>query len=98
MKKLPEIYFKQNFGPSSNIQVISLDYLQQQFEQPLDHDPFQPHRLKFNSMFLITDGKQGIHKIDFEEHQYESGSMMLVLQDVDGRVHFWSNVTPIMST
>jgi len=76
MEKLPEIKFKDKLISPIEIEIIPFDLLK--LEETLDHNPYKPHQIKFNAIFLITDGKEGIHNIDFENYAYTSGNIMLV--------------------
>lgn len=81
MKKLPEIEFKDRLFNPLNIEVISFDDLKKIQTLAVDHDPYKPHRLKFNAIFLIVDGKKGIHNIDFENYPFTQQSIVLVSKE-----------------
>lgn len=81
MKKVPEINFSESIISPLKIQVVPLKSLKSMFEESMDHNPFQPHRLKFNAIFFILKGKEGIHQIDFEDYHYKSGSLILIAKE-----------------
>ena len=80
-KKLPEIVFKDEQSNPTEIEITSFDLLKNKIELPSDHNPYKPHRLKFNAIFFILDGKDGIHNIDFETYAFTKRSIILVSKE-----------------
>ncbi len=81
MKKLPELTYRDNIFSPLKIDVISFKYLRNIFKHPLNHNPFKPHRLKFNAIILITCGKEGKHNIDFKNYSYKKGSVIMISKE-----------------
>ena len=80
-KKLPEIKFNDKQTNPTKIEIIPFESLINKVQLPTDHNPYQPHRLKFNALFFILNGKDGIHNIDFETYSYTAGSIILVSKE-----------------
>ncbi len=81
MKKLPEIKFEDGQINPRTIEVIPFEVLENKLKHPINHDPYQVHRIKFNAIFLISGGKDGTHVIDFEEYSYTAGDIILVSKE-----------------
>jgi len=80
MKSLPEIGFKKSQTNKYGIEVIYFDQLSK-LNPPNDHNPFAPHRLKFNALLIIGDGKGGNHNIDFKNYQFHKNTVLLVAKE-----------------
>ncbi|MEN0049691.1 MAG: helix-turn-helix domain-containing protein [Bacteroidota bacterium] len=81
MQKIKEVSYKKKFRENLELEIIPLKSLKKVFKETKDHDPFQPHRLKFNALLVITKGKSGKHSIDFKDYAYESHSVILIAKD-----------------
>lgn len=55
-------------------QVIDMSTL---LEIKTDHNLEYPHRLEFNLIMIVVDGK-GIHHIDFKAYDYDKGSIFFI--------------------
>ncbi len=81
MEKIPEIKFEDQQINPTNIEIISFESLKRKVDSPHNHNPYKPHRLKFNAIFLIAEGKEGHHNIDFEDYPYTRGSIILLSKE-----------------
>lgn len=81
-KEIPQIEFKQSPETSYGFEIIPLHRLFQVYnsgEIP-DHSIIEPHRVSFNMILLITKGT-GQHYIDFQQYNYQEGSLLFVTKD-----------------
>ncbi|NPD47691.1 MULTISPECIES: AraC family transcriptional regulator [unclassified Lentimicrobium] len=84
MKDIPEISFNKDKEQSiSGFELIELKGLFQTSEQPIDHNPYRPHRLNFFANLIITDGEVN-HIVDFEVHHLQAGDVMVISK---GQIH-----------
>ena len=81
MKKLPEIRFTEKLLHPLKMEIVPFDALKKRYAQALDHNPYQAHQLKFNAIFFILDGAEGVHAIDFKNYHYEKNSVILVSKE-----------------
>ncbi len=79
MEQKPKlIKFKNRQNPGSTFDIIQLEELL--VRENMDHHPFDPHRVEFFMITLITKGK-GKHVIDFLEYPYEKGTLITIRKD-----------------
>ena len=71
---------------NSRFQVIRLETLRRR-RPPDDHDPFQPHRLRFHALILFTQG-QGTHGVDFAEYAVKAGTLIHICAN---QIHHFGN-------
>lgn len=84
MKEIPEINFKKNNASQVNgFEFIALDELTLSLKTPKDHNSYQPHRLGFFAILIITDGEVN-HIVDFEIHNLRKGDVMVISK---GQIH-----------
>ncbi len=81
MGKVKEVKYNQKYKESLELEILSFKSLKKIINDAKDHNPFQPHRLKFNVLLVVTDGREGKHNIDFKEYTYERHSVILVAKD-----------------
>ncbi len=89
MKKIPEILFqpalqKENLG----LECLRLEELLSRFSTPVNHNPFQVHRLHFYALLLIEQGEVR-HTVDFQEYSLSAGDCLLI---ASGQVHAFDQV------
>lgn len=70
---IPNISFSHQHSKQSELQIFELSELYQR--KTLDHDPEQPHRIKFFGIIHIEDGF-GTHMVDFQECQFKVGTVI----------------------
>jgi len=78
MKKLPDVKFKDKPINPAKIEIVPFEAFKNSYK---DHNPFKPHRLKFNVILFIINGKNGIHNIDFEDHTFSKENIILVAKE-----------------
>jgi len=84
MQKIPEIHFKKDKVIQSNgFELISLDDLMTDLPLTKSHNPYQPHRLNFFAILIITGGSVN-HIVDFEIHNLQAGDVMVISK---GQIH-----------
>lgn len=84
MKDIPEIRFKKSEALQVNgFQLVVLEELMITLSTQIDHNPFQPHRLSFFAILIITGGEVN-HMVDFEVHNLREGDVMVISK---GQVH-----------
>ena len=84
MKDIPEISFKSEKAKQINgFELVILEELMSDISKPKDHNPFQPHRLGFFAILIITDGEVN-HVVDFEIHNLRKGDAMVISK---GQIH-----------
>ncbi len=54
--------------------------LQQLYKRKLDHSIEKPHRIRFNALFIVTQGK-GVHTVDFVPYSYTIGTVFFIAKD-----------------
>ncbi|MEM7660019.1 MAG: helix-turn-helix transcriptional regulator [Bacteroidota bacterium] len=79
MKKeqLPEVYFENQENPQSFFDIVRIEDLAQ---RRLDHDIGTNHLVKFYIIFFVLEG-EGSHTIDFVDHTYQKGTVLLIRKD-----------------
>ncbi|WP_179335483.1 AraC family transcriptional regulator [Winogradskyella costae] len=82
MNHFPNVAFKSSEG-ATDIECISLDELFSRIKKDPNHNPYQPHRISFFALLIVTEGK-GEHKIDLKTYNIQKGS---VLKIAKGQVH-----------
>ncbi len=84
MKNIPEISFRKNKELQvKGFQLVSMEELMLEIRKPTDHNPFQPHRLSFFAIMIITHGEVH-HIVDFEIHTLKKGDVMVISK---GQIH-----------
>lgn len=84
MKNIPEI----SFWKDRVLQINGFLFIKLEEEitgdlKPTDHNPFQPHRLNFYAILIITDGEVN-HIVDFKVHTLRKGDVMVISK---GQIH-----------
>ncbi|MBT8349260.1 MAG: helix-turn-helix domain-containing protein, partial [Sulfurovum sp.] len=54
--------------------------LQKLYKRKLDHSIEKPHRIGFNALFIVTQGK-GMHTVDFIPYSYVKGTVFFIAKD-----------------
>ncbi|MCI4666751.1 MAG: AraC family transcriptional regulator [Bacteroidia bacterium] len=76
MKEIPNIQFHGSTQPAAKgFELLRFEQLLGRDAHALDHNPFRPHRIKFNILFLIDKGSIN-HFIDFQTHRLKAGDCM----------------------
>lgn len=84
MKNIPKISFNSERATQINgFELIVLEELITNLKEALDHNPFQPHRLSFFIILIITEGKVN-HSVDFETYDLQAGDVMVISK---GQIH-----------
>lgn len=84
MRNIPEIKFNSDSENQTNgFELIVLEDFISRLKTPIDHNPFQAHRLNFFIILIITDGNVR-HSIDFETHNLQAGDVMVISK---GQIH-----------
>lgn len=84
MKNIPEISFwKKQKLQINGFHFYKLEELINEDLKPTDHSPYQPHRLNFYAILIITDGEVN-HIVDFKIHTLRKGDVMVVSK---GQIH-----------
>ena len=87
-KDIPHIVFhsteKENFG----FDVVSIDFIRQQ--KGFDHNPEQPHQLKFYNLIFFTEG-EGKHFIDFNWYPIQKNTLIYLTKDQVNAFDFSTN-------
>ncbi|MEM7658570.1 MAG: helix-turn-helix domain-containing protein, partial [Bacteroidota bacterium] len=50
---------------------------------PVDHNPFQPHRLKFFALLVVREGQLS-HQVDVDHYQLQAGEALVI---APGQIH-----------
>lgn len=91
MKNIPEISFKRdNAAQINGFELIVLEELISNLNNPTDHNPYQPHRLDFLAILIITDGEVN-HIVDFKIHNLRKGDVMVISK---GQIHAFDECSP----
>ncbi|MEL6671135.1 MAG: helix-turn-helix transcriptional regulator [Bacteroidota bacterium] len=77
MSSIPDLEFRAKPGHVPGFELMSLKKLFSEDHAPLDHDPFQAHRLSFFAFMLLQEGSRR-HKVDFREYQLEQGDCLMI--------------------
>ena len=77
-KDIPHIAFQATEKTNFGFDVVSLDYIRQQ--KGFDHNPEQPHQLKFYNLIFFTEGK-GRHFIDFNWYPVQENTLIYLTKD-----------------
>jgi len=80
MEIIPEIKIKDRNDNKYGIKAVSLADISMQ-KLPEHHNPFEPHRLKFNLIIIIQDGPEGIHNIDLQAYTYQKNTALFIAKD-----------------
>lgn len=90
MKKIPEISFwKDKILQIKGFQFFKLEDMVNEDLKPTDHNPYQPHRLNFYAILIITDGEVN-HIVDFEVHTLRKDDVMVISK---GQTHAFEENT-----
>jgi hypothetical protein len=76
---IPDIKFKYSNISEQGIEIIELDKLYTR-KTKMDHNPNQPHRVHFNLIIYIEQGK-GTHFIDFKHYPFMEGDLIFINQN-----------------
>ena len=87
MSDIPKIVFKKDTEHTIEFEIIHLPRLFQ--ETFPDHDPLKSHRLNFYAIIFVTDGKPGIHYIDFNTYEYQKSTLIFIAKE---QVHAFSSL------
>ena len=69
------------FHKESELQIeFQLTTIHKLYKRNLDHSLEKPHRLGFNAIIFITEGK-GVHTIDFVPYSYTKGSVFFIAKE-----------------
>ncbi|WP_299112164.1 helix-turn-helix transcriptional regulator [uncultured Winogradskyella sp.] len=77
-KSIPHIAFQATEKTSFGFDIVPLDYIRQQ--KGFDHNPEQPHQLKFYNLIFFTEGK-GRHFIDFNWYPIQENTLIYLTKD-----------------
>lgn len=80
---LPEITYHYFPDKKNEYELVDIEVIYKKSFK--DHDPFEPHRVKFYLLIFFNEGS-GRHSIDFVDYAYEAGTFMHVYP---GQVHAW---------
>ncbi len=84
MKNIPEINFWGNkVLQIKGFQFFKLEELITDELKPTDHSPYQPHRLNFYAILIITHGEVN-HIIDFKVHTLQKDDVVVISK---GQIH-----------
>ena len=84
IKSIPEISFwKDRIVKINGFQFFKLEELITKDLKPKDHNPYQPHRLNFYAILIITGGEVN-HIVDFKVHTLRKGDVMVISK---GQIH-----------
>ena len=73
-----DISFENRQNPKSSFDMIGLEELLKR--KNLDHNPKNPHRVRFFMILLVTGGK-GEHVVDFSPYPLEKGTILTIRKD-----------------
>jgi len=84
MKNIPEISFWENrVLQIKGFQFFKLEELVTAELKPVDHSPYEPHRLNFYAILIIEQGEVN-HIVDFDVHTLRKGDVMVISK---GQIH-----------
>ncbi|WP_372772813.1 helix-turn-helix transcriptional regulator [Mangrovibacterium sp.] len=84
MKSIPEVQFRSEKTTQVNdFEFVALEDLMSAIAKPRDHNPYQPHRLGFFVILIITEGEVN-HIVDFKIHTLRAGDVMVMSK---GQIH-----------
>lgn len=90
MKDIPEVEFKEKKAFIDGFELVRLQDLPLNASGNYNHSPFNPHRLNFYAILVITEGEVN-HLVDFKTHTLQKGDVLAISQ---GQIHaFDSNST-----
>lgn len=90
MKNIPEIRFKSEKTTQVNeFEFVALETLMSGISKARDHNPFQPHRLGFFLILIITGGEVN-HIVDFKIHTLKEGDVMVISK---GQIHAFDELS-----
>lgn len=83
MKNIPDF----NFGENKVLQIKGFQFNEIEWlitqETPKGHNPYEPHRLNFYAILIISKGEVN-HIVDFKVHKLKKGDVMVISK---GQVH-----------
>ena len=82
LQTIPNIPFKSK-NKAKGIEFLNLTELFSRIQEDPNHDPKKPHRIKFNALLIVTEGK-GSHQIDLKKYQIQKGDVLKIAR---GQVH-----------
>lgn len=77
-KDIPHIAFQSAKKEDFGFDVVSIDLIRQQ--KGFDHNPEQPHQLKFYNLIFFTEG-EGRHFIDFNWYTIQQNTLIYLTKD-----------------
>jgi len=84
MKNIPEIAFwKNQILQIPGFKLYKLEKLITADLKPTDHNPYEPHRLNFYAILIITGGEVN-HIVDFKVHKLRKDDVMVISK---GQIH-----------
>lgn len=84
MKNIPEVSFKREKAKQINgFELIVLEELISNLKKSEGNSAFQPHRLGFLAILIVTDGEAN-HIVDFKTHNLRQGDVMVLSK---GQIH-----------
>ena len=88
MNRIPEIEFRPGARLSfPGLECIHVSDLHSRVHPPLDHNPFEPHRLDFYAILVVREGI-ATHHLDFHAYIIHPGECLLISR---GQVHSFGN-------
>lgn len=76
-KTIKHISFSNKTNPKSYFEIVRIEEL---LKRDLDHDICKNHLVNFYIIIFIVEG-QGYHTIDFTDHKYQKGTVLLIRKD-----------------
>lgn len=77
-KEIPKVSFKKN--KDLFVEVMDFKLLYDRLEKSADHNPFEPHKIVFYMILLVTEGSY-THFLDFKNYQLNAGSALFVAKN-----------------
>lgn len=88
MNRIPEIEFRPGSLLSiPGLECMKISDLHSRVHPPLDHNPFEPHRLDFYAILVVREGL-ATHHLDFSTYTIHPGECLLISR---GQVHSFGN-------
>lgn len=87
-KDIPHIAFQSAKKEDFGFDVVSIDLIRQQ--KWFDHNPEQPHQLKFYTLIFFTEG-EGRHFIDFNWYPIQQNTLIYLTKDQVNAFDFSTN-------
>lgn len=79
-----KIEFENEIFRYSEIEIMPFETIKKRQATYNSNSPFQPHIVNFYCLNFITEGQEGIHKIDFISYNYSKGNVVITAK---GQVH-----------